>query len=100
MGPEFSEKLSHLSSADKQVRREVSSKPQIIILSGEFHGMYRVFNKTLFLLQLKEFILAATTNSSEINLGGYVRIDRGFLLKVSSTGPSTRSYQLILDLVN
>ena len=83
MGPEFSNKLSHLSSADKQVNREVSSKPPMIVLSDEFHGMYRVLNKTLFLLQLKVFILATTTNSSEINLGGYVRIDRGFLVRVS-----------------
>ncbi|GFG31240.1 hypothetical protein Cfor_06768 [Coptotermes formosanus] len=56
VGPEFSEKLSHLSSADKQVRRE-----------------------------LKLFTLATTTNSSEINLGGYVRIDRGFLLRFICT---------------
>jgi len=88
VGPEFSVKLSHLSSADKQVKREVSSKPPMIILSGEFHGMYRVVNKTLFLLQLKVFILATTTNSSEINLGGYVRIDRGFLVRVSRTRAS------------
>jgi hypothetical protein len=89
VGPEFSDKLSHLNSADKQVKREVSSKTPMIILSGEFHGMYRVFNKTFFLLQLKAFILTTTTNSSEINLGGYVRIDRGFLVRVSDSRAST-----------
>ena len=89
VGPEFSDKLSHLSSVDKQVKREVSSKPPMIVLSGEFRGMYRIFNKTRFLLQLKVFILATTTNSSEINLGGYVRIDRGFLVRVSRTRAST-----------
>lgn len=89
MGPEFSDKLLHLSSADKQVKREVSSKPPMTILADEFHGMYRIFNKTLFLLQLKVFILATTTNSSEINLGGYVRIDRDFLVRVSRTRAST-----------
>jgi len=88
VGPEFSDKLSRLISTDKQVKREVSSTPTII-LSGEFHGMYRVFNNTCFLLQLKVFILATTTNSSEINLGGYVRIDRGFLVRVSRTRAST-----------
>ena len=71
------------------MKREVSSKPPMIILSGEFRGMYRVFNKTFFFLQLKVFILATTTNSSEINLGGYVRIDRAFLVRVSHTRAST-----------
>jgi hypothetical protein len=89
VGPEFSDKLSHLISTDKQVKREVSSIPPMIILSGEFHGMHRVFNKTFFLLQLKVFILATTTNSPEINLGVYVRIDRGFLVRVSRTKAST-----------
>jgi hypothetical protein len=56
VGPEFSDKLLHLSSADKQVKRE-----------------------------LKVFILATTTNSSEINLGGYVRIDRDFLVRFICT---------------
>jgi len=70
------------------VKREVSSEAPVIILSGEFYGMYRVFNKTYFLLQLKVFILVTTTNSPEINLGGYVRIDRGFLVRVSRTRAS------------
>ncbi|XP_023717014.1 gustatory and odorant receptor 22 isoform X3 [Cryptotermes secundus] len=56
VGPEFRERLLHLTSADKQVRRE-----------------------------LKIFIRATTISSSEINLGGYVRIDRSFLLRFTCT---------------
>ncbi|KDR19186.1 gustatory and odorant receptor 63a-like [Zootermopsis nevadensis] len=56
VGPEFCEKLSHVNSDDKQMRRE-----------------------------LKIFTRVMTLNSSEINLGGYVRIDRGFLLRFICT---------------
>lgn len=70
------------------MKREVRSETPMIILLGEFYGMYRAFNKAYFLLQLKVFILAITTNSPEINLGGYVRIDRGFLVRVSRTRAS------------
>lgn len=56
IGPQFRERLLHLTSTDKQARRE-----------------------------LKIFIRATTINSSEINLGGYVRIDRSFLLRFACT---------------
>ncbi|XP_069684722.1 gustatory and odorant receptor 63a-like isoform X2 [Periplaneta americana] len=56
VGTEFSEKLSQLFSNDKQVRRE-----------------------------LKIFTQVMTVHSSDINLGGYVKINRKFLLRFTCT---------------
>ncbi|KAJ9579032.1 hypothetical protein L9F63_024859, partial [Diploptera punctata] len=56
IGPEFNENLSCICSSKKEVRRE-----------------------------LKMFTQVLTTNSCVINLGGYVALNRGFLLNFVST---------------